>query len=155
MPPGAELVTRPKVFSLHAFLTYLYPTDVRSEEGILDARCFQFAVNREWRQSGLTVSVWLIRFAGTTGAESYALGQSQADVTLLHGHGRTAVVSGIPAGRIVQTARLDKFGETFTRMFGYEGNVTIIIHVFRPAYLPAPAAVEPLLRRQARRVPAG
>jgi hypothetical protein len=158
MPRGAQRIAtigKPKAYTLRAFLRKLYPADKGIEQGFLSARCFQTAVNSEWRQSqGVQVSVWLLQFAGRSGAQSYTLGQAQTDISLQGGHGRYATVSGVPDGRIVQTSRLDKYGNTFTRMFGYVGNVAILIHVFRPAYLPAEASVEPLLRAQARRLQA-
>ena len=156
MPPGAARVPgagAPKVYSLGAFLKELYANDISGESDYLTARCFQVAANTEWRVSpGTLVSIWLLQFAGPAGAQSYALGQAQINIGLLDGHGRYASVSGIPAGRIVQTPQLDKFGNRFARMFGYSGNVAILLHVFRPAYLPSEASAERILREQARRL---
>lgn len=63
--------------------------------------------------------------------------------------------SRVPDGRIVQSPKLDKFGNTFTRMFGYVGNAAMLIHEFTPAYMLSEASAEPVLRAQASRLSAG
>jgi hypothetical protein len=159
MPAGASRVSAigpPKSYSLNAYVHELYASSGYSaEEALLSARCFETAVNSEWRtRAGALVSIWLIQFAGASGAQSYALSQATIDVTDLHGHGRHALVAGVTDGTIVQTSQLDPYGNTLTRMFGTVGSVMILIHEFEPAYLPSEASAEPLLIAQARRVAA-
>jgi hypothetical protein len=157
MPAGASRVAGPKPYSLNAYVHELYSSaDYATEEALLAAGCFETAVNSEWRTSaGVIVSVWLIQFAGSSGAQSYALGQANIDVTDLHGHGRHALVAGVTDGSIVQNPQLDTYGNTLTRMFGSVGSVMILVHEFEPAYLPSEASAEPVLLAQSRRVASG
>jgi hypothetical protein len=158
MPAGARrVVGRPKSYALKPYVHALYASsDYGAEEALLAGRCFEAAVNSEWRTStGMLVSIWLIQFAGSSGAQSYALGQASTDVTDLRGHGRHAQVAGVTDGSIIQSPQLDKYGNTLTRLFGTAGPVTILIHEFEAAYLPTEASAETVLLAQAKRLAAG
>ena len=103
VPPGATRPTgspAPKVYTLNAYVAALYapgPVAIQ-EKALLTGRCFQTAVNGQWLTStGTLVSIWLVQFAVTSGAESYALGQQNKDVQLMGAHGRTKLVRGVRA----------------------------------------------------------
>jgi hypothetical protein len=155
LPPGATRPAsnpRPKVYSLGGYVGALYSGNSQ-EKAVLAARCFQTAVNGQWQTtSGTLVSTWLVQFAGTSGAESYALGQQTTDVGLMGAHGRAVRISGVPAGRLIEKAGLDKYGNTTARLFGYGGRVMILMYVFTPAQFPSRASLAALLRDQAARL---
>ncbi len=150
-PPAAP---GPKAYTLHAYVTYLYAKSaVGHEQALLQARCFQVAVNGQWLTSGGTlVSIWLVQFADSGGARSYALGQEQTDLNLMGSHGRWASVSAVSDGMLIQDPGLDAEGDTFTRIFGDRGNVMILIHVYVPARWASENSMSALLRAQAGRI---
>lgn len=157
LPAGATRPSNaraPKAYALRSFVAGLFPPQERSREtGFLGGLCFQAAVNSEWRTpAGTLVSIYLIKFALPSEARSYALDQEQADIAGVGVHGRHANVSGVPDAMIIQDPRLDKYGNTLTRLIGDVGDVAILVHVFVPALLDSEAAMDPLLREQASRL---
>ncbi len=157
VPPGATRPTgspAPKVYTLNAYVAALYapgPVAIQ-EKALLTGRCFQTAVNGQWLTStGTLVSIWLVQFAVTSGAESYALGQQNKDVQLMGAHGRTKLVRGVRAW-LIEDNGLDAAGNTTARLFGYVGPVMILIHVFTPGSVAAEPPLAALLREQAARL---
>jgi hypothetical protein len=144
----------PRAYSLHAYVTQLYGNSaVNHEQALLASRCFQTAVNGEWQtHAGTLVSIWLVQFADNAGARSYALGQQQEDLTLTGAHGRWEHVSGVSDGLLIQDSGLDKYGNSFSRMFGDSGHIMILIHVFVPARWDSEPSMAALLRDQAARI---
>jgi hypothetical protein len=150
-PPTAPA---PRAYTLHAYVSDLYARSALDhEEALLEARCFQTAVNGQWQTAGGTiVSIWLVQFADSGGARSYALGQEQTDLSLMGRHGRWADVSGVLDGMLIQDSGLDQYGDSFTRMFGDRGNIMILIHVDVPGQPDSEDSMTALLRAQADRI---
>jgi hypothetical protein len=157
VPAGAtrpSAAPTPKAYTLHAYVTYLYGRSaVGHEQALLEARCFQIAVNGQWQTAGGTlISIWLVQFADSAGARSYALGQEQTDLNLMGRRGRAANISGVSDGMLIQDPGLDKYGYTFSRLFGDRANVMILIHVYVPGKWDSESSMADLLRAQASRI---
>lgn len=137
------------VLSLDDYISALYP-DNRSEQQRLTARCFQAVVHREWETSGGTlVSIWLIQFATAADARSYTLSTESADSADPANRVKLAV-PGVTDGRYLANPQLDQDGNTFTRLLGDRGNVSMIVHVYVPARLDQATAVQVLQAQYAR-----
>jgi hypothetical protein len=141
----------PHALSLNGYLRLLYAGNP-TEGDRLTARCFQAAATRAWSESsGVIVAVYMVRFATSADARSYALAAQAADMAdplnKLH-----TTVTGVADGMLVQDPTLDKYGNTLSRIIGDKDNVAIIIHVFAPAHLPATSFADSLLRRQSARI---
>jgi hypothetical protein len=150
-PAGAPA---PKAYTLHAYVTSLYAkSGVGHEQALLQARCFEVAVNGQWETAGGTlVSIWLVQFADSGGARSYALGQEQTDLSLMSRPGRAANVSGVSDGMLIQDSGLDQEGDSFNRVLGDRGNIMILIHVYVPGQWASESSLGALLRSQANRI---
>jgi hypothetical protein len=137
------------VLSLDDYISALYP-DNKSEQPRIVARCFQTVVHREWEARGGTlVSIWLIQFATAADARSYTLSTESADSADPANKVKLAV-NGVGDGMYIADPTLDQDGNTFTRLLGDRGNVSMILHVFVPARLNQPAAVRVLKAQYAR-----
>ena len=137
--------------SLDQFVRELYPQAPSFEKRRLVARCFRVATQQGWvLPSGRAVAVYLVQFGTRLDARSYALAVQSADLAdprnKLHG-----AVRGVSDGILIEAPKLDKYGNTLSRMIGDKGNVAMIIHIFVPAHLPSRTSAVPLLRRQAAR----
>jgi hypothetical protein len=163
-PAGASLLTRlvpmpagttrfgslrQGALSLDDYISALYPGN-RSEQQKITARCFQAVVHREWETSGGTsVSIWLIQFATAADARSYTLSIESAD-SADPANKVKLTVTGVGDGRYLADPALDHDGNTFTRLLGDRGDVSMIIHVFIPARLGEATAVQVLKAQYAR-----
>ena len=59
-------------------------------------------------------------------------------------------MNGVGDGMYIADPGLDQYGDTFARLLGNRGNVSMIIHVFVPARLNRPVAVQVLKAQYAR-----
>ncbi len=140
VPRGARYLKgryRRQVDSLDQFVRELYPQAPSFEKRRLVARCFRVATQQGWvLPSGRAVAVYLVQFGTRADARSYALAVQSADLAdprnKLHG-----AVRGVSDGILIEAPKLDKYGNTLSRMIGDKGNVAMIIHIFVPAHLPS------------------
>jgi hypothetical protein len=149
MPASATLDTggyQQGVLSLRDYMNTLY-TGEPSEQPRLVARCFQTVVHREWdTPDGTMTSVWLSQFGTAVGARSYILALEDASAA------DSAYPDVFPVSRVTDgmgygQTKLDKAGDTLTRVVGDAGNVAILIDVFVPARTDNPLAAS-ILQRQ-------
>jgi hypothetical protein len=151
MPSGATKAGSLKqgVLSLDDYTSALY-TDSKSEQPRLMARCFQTAVHREWAtRGGTVVSIYLIQFATAADARSYTLSTESAD-SAEPANKVKLTVNGVGDGMYIADPGLDRYGNTFARLLGNRGTMSMIIHVFVPARLNQPVAVQVLKAQYAR-----
>jgi hypothetical protein len=135
--------------SLDDYISALYPSH-QSEQQKLTARCFQAVVHREWEtRDGTIVSIWLIQFAAAADALSYTLSTESADSADPANKVKLSV-PGVSNGIYLADPKLDQDGNTFTRLLGDRGDVSMIIHVYVPAKLSQAAAVRVLKAQYAR-----
>ena len=139
--------------SLRGYLNALYPGNA-IEQQRLTTRCFQTAVHREWQTpSGTIISEWLIQFGTAADARSYTLSTEQADAADPANTDKFTI-AGVPDGMGLARPALDKYGNTFTRVLGDAGNVSMIIHIYIPARTNNAAAAR-VLQDQNDRLSAG
>lgn len=150
-PPGATHVSSLKqgVLSLRDYLSELYPGNA-AEQQRLTFRCFQTAVHTTWQSpDGTVTSIWLIEFGTAADARSYTLSTEAADRSD-PANSDVFQVPGVGDGLGLGRPRLDQYGNTLTRLLGDAGNVSVIIHIFRPAATANPAAIKVLQAQNAR-----
>jgi hypothetical protein len=140
------------VDTLEQYVTTLYSRAPRYEKRRLIQRCFQVAAQQGWESpSGRMVVVYLVQFRTPADARSYTLAAQSADIAEPRNKFHDAV-RGVSDGVLIEDPKLDKYGNTLSRLTGDKGNVSILIDVFEPAHLPSRTSVTPLLRRQAARL---
>jgi hypothetical protein len=138
--------------TLSQYLKLLYPTST-TEGSVLQERGFTGAATR-WLNtaSGQEVSVYLIGFSSESGAQSYALALGTAHVADPANAGQTKFsVFALTDGVGYETAKLDKFGNTDSYVYGTVNDVTIIVHCYTPAKLDR-AGMLALVDQQATRL---
>jgi hypothetical protein len=134
IPPGDTQITVEKqgVLSLNDFMNELFP-NYAPERQLVTALCFQTAIHRTWRSpDGSTTSVWLIQFGTAADARSFTLKTEQADEAD-PANSNVFRVTAVSDGMGIGDPKLDKYGNTYTRLLGDTGNVAMIIHIFLPA----------------------
>src|SRR5215471_15323219 len=141
------------VLSLRGYLNALYPGNA-IEQQRLTTRCFQTAVHRGWQAPGGTIiSEWLTQFGTAADARSYTLETEQADAADPANTDKFTI-AGVGDGMGLARPALDKYGNTFTRVLGDAGNVSMIIHIYIPARTNNTAAAR-VLQDQNDRLSAG
>lgn len=110
-------------------------TDDSDERGILQARGFTVAAERDWRGTdGVEVDTELIQFNTADGARSHILGQQGA-------YGRDTdftssfAIAGTALGNGYESPTLDKYGNHRTTILVQDGNIAILMYFFNPGTL--------------------
>jgi hypothetical protein len=146
-PPHGVRARRPKpseaggVLSLDDYLALLYPTTSATERGLLTGRGFVMAATVWFTTAdGKQIADYLIEFATSRGAQSYALELASTHRDAYSGD-QSFVVGGLTDGVGFEDAALDTYGHTRTNIYGAVGNVTLLFDFFVPAALDRAAAL--------------
>ncbi len=140
--------------TLDQFMQQLYSSSP-SERALLQARGFQGAATRWFNTaSGQEDCIFLIAFGSPAGAQSYALGQTQAREKVPADASDTKfAVPGLTDGAGFENLTLDSYGNTDGHVYGALGDVAILVDTFTPAK-PDRAEVLQLLDQQIARLSA-
>jgi hypothetical protein len=137
-PAGAKTFTvqgsSSGVMDLDQLMKVDFSTDA-DERGILQARGFTVAAERDWRGTdGVEVDSELIQFATTDGARSHVLGQQGA-------YSRDSDVTGtfdVPDGTLgkgYDRTGFDKYGNRRSTLIVQDGNLAVLMFFYNPGQL--------------------
>ena len=140
--------------TLDQFMKQVYASSP-GERTLLQARGFQSAATRWFNTaSGQEDCVFLIAFGSPAGAQSYALGQTQAREKVPADASDTKFdVPGLTDGTGFEDPTLDAYGNVAGHIYGALGDVAILVDSFTPAK-PDRAQVLELLNQQITRLSA-
>jgi len=119
---------------LDQFMKVAFSSD-DSERGILEARGFTVAAERDWLGTdGVEYDTQLIQFATADGAKSHVLGQQGAYA----GDKTTSSSFTIPnstLGKGFENDTQDQFGNRVATLLAQDGDVVLLMFVYNPGTL--------------------